>query len=62
METMTEFLTPLGVVIYEDGRRRWPDDVKARVVSETLLPEATVNAVAAKYGKRCSAPTFLLNP
>ena len=52
METMTEFLSSLGVVISEDGRRRWPDAVKARVVAETLLPGATVNSVARKYGLR----------
>lgn len=45
METMAEFLKSLGVVISEYGRRRWPDEVKARVVEETLLPGATVIAV-----------------
>lgn len=54
METKAEFLRSLGVVIYDDGRRRWPEDVKERIVAETLLPGATVNAVAAKYGVRAN--------
>ena len=32
------------------GRRRWPDEVKARIVSESLAPGARVCDVAQKYG------------
>ena len=32
------------------SRRRWPDEVKAQIVAETLRPEATVDAVARRHG------------
>ena len=32
------------------GRRHWPDEVKARIVAESLAPGARVCDVAQKYG------------
>ncbi|MEJ2520461.1 MAG: transposase [Desulfuromonadales bacterium] len=52
METTREFLKGLGVEISDSGHRRWPDCVKARIVAETLVPGATVNAVARRYDLR----------
>lgn len=46
----TSFLTSVGVEVYASGHRRWPTEVKAQVVPDTLEPGATVNAMADRYG------------
>jgi len=38
------------------GRRRWPDEVKARIVAETLVEGARVSEVAERHGV---APQYL---
>lgn len=46
--------TTLGVLTKRRSRRethrQWPDDIKARIVSERLRPGVTVNEVAERHG------------
>jgi len=48
MEAMNEFLA--RIPRSSDGKRRWPLELKARIVAETLIEGATVNGVAKRYG------------
>ena len=41
---------PIEVMPGPTGRRRWPDDLKARIVAETFQPGARVKEVASRYG------------
>ena len=54
MDNHSEFLTKFGLVIGPKGQRRWPDDLKARIVAETLEDGAQVQDVAARYGLRAN--------
>lgn len=47
MEAMSEFL--VDAVRGPRGQRRWPDELKARIVAETLVDGATVKGVAERY-------------
>jgi transposase len=47
MEATNEFLA--RIPRSSDGKRRWPIELKARIVAETLIEGATVSGVAKRY-------------
>lgn len=52
MERTAEFLSPVEVIDGVKGRCRWPDELKARLVAETLEPGARVGSAARRYDLR----------
>ena len=50
MEDTQEFFHSGGADSSVAGRRRWPDELKAQIVAETLEPGATVRGFAARHG------------
>ena len=50
MKTSISTLRSVEVLPVFGGRRRWPDELKARIVAETLEAGATVRGVARRYG------------
>ncbi|MBF2715456.1 IS66-like element accessory protein TnpA [Agrobacterium vitis] len=52
MESTLEFLTTRRG--RREMHRHWPDEMKARIVSESLRPGVTVNEVADRYGMKAN--------
>ena len=56
LQTNDERVSRLEVLEGPTGRRKWPDELKARIVAETLTPGARVCEVADRHGV---APQYL---
>ena len=54
LELHSESIVVSPFIMEPGGRRRWPDEVKARIVAETLKPGASVNGVAKRHGIRAN--------
>ena len=50
MQISISTLKSVEVLPVVGGRRRWPSELKARIVAETLEAGATVRGVARRYG------------
>ncbi|MDA8870296.1 transposase [Rhizobiaceae bacterium] len=49
VERVVEVLTSGDFVVGPRRRRRWPDEVKARIVAETLVDGASIGSVARRH-------------
>jgi len=56
LQSNDECVSRLEVLEGPTGRRKWPDEVKARILAETLVERARIGEVADRHGV---APQYL---